>query len=301
MNKKTIKYIQFVWMIVVLFVVFLVGKTAYASSENVQNNAPRNVRAIRHSNTAIRLRWKADSDVDGYIIYRYNQSSKKYKTIKVIKNSTANKWVDRKLKTNTVYKYKIASYKMINGKKQVSNLSAWVSAKTYKRYSKSINAQAPKVDSKKVYLGLRSSKKIKGKVPASNYGKNKKKKPISTKIRWYSSNPSIATVDQNGVITAGVNPGKCSIYAMSHNGTKTAVSVTVKNYAKEDDFYNYGREDDIYTLITDYKSQIQNIAEYYSIHRIGEDDEIYIDLDDHANVVITPSNADIGNLKEDHQ
>ena len=299
MNKKTIRGILLVWAMAILVVGLMMGKTANASSENVQHNALQNVRAIRHSNTAIRLRWKEDSNVDGYIIYRYNRTSKKYKTIKVIKDATANKWVDQDLKTNTVYKYKIASYKMVNGKKQVSTLSEWVSAKTYKRYSKSINAQAPKVDSKKVYLGLCSSKKIKGKVPASNYGKNKKKKPISTKIRWYSSNPSIATVDQNGVITAGVKPGKCSIYAMSHNGAKTAVTVIVKNYAKEDDFYNYGREDDIYTLITDYKSQIQNIAEYYSIHRIGEDDEIYIDLDDHANVVITPSNADIGNLKED--
>lgn len=299
MNKRGMKRITAVWMLIILSIVLVQEKTAYASDENVQYNEPQNVRAIRHSNTAIRLRWKEDSDVDGYIIYRYSRSLKQYKTIQVIKGPSVNKWIDRRLKTNTVYKYKIASYKMVNEKKQISTLSDWVSAKTYTRYGKSINAKAPKLDSKKVYLGLRSSKKIKGKVPASDYGKNKKKKPISTKIRWYSSNPSIATVDPDGVITAGVKPGKCSIYAMAHNGAKAAVTVIVKNYAKEDDFYNYGREDDIYTLITDFKSQIQNIAEYYSINRLEKKEPIYIELDDHANVVITPSNADIGNLKED--
>ena len=277
----------------------MASKTVYAFSEGNLTDVPQNIRAIRNPDTAIRLQWKSDANVDGYILYRYNRSSKKYTKIKVIKNPSMNKWVDKGLKTNTVYKYKIASYKIIDGKKQVSNLSDWVSAKTYKRYSQFINAQAPKVNSKKVYLGLRSNKKLKSKVIASKYGKNKKKKPLSAKVRWYSSNPSIADVNQNGTITAGVKPGKCRVYAMAHNGAKTAVAVTVKNYAKEDDFYNYGKWDSIYTLITDFKPQIQNIAEYYSIYRINDEDVIYIELDDHANLVVSPSNTDISDLKGD--
>ena len=299
MNGKIIRGCLFVWMIAIVAVGIMTGRIACASSKESTDYVPQNVRAIRHSNTAIRVRWKADESVDGYIIYRYNRSSKKYKEVKVVKDSSADKWVDRHLKTNTVYQYKVASYKLVDGKKQVSAFSDWASAKAYKRNSKYINAQAPRLNVRKVYLGLRSTKKIKSKVIASNYGRNKKKKPFSTKVRWYSSDTSIATVDQSGVITAGIKPGKCSIYAVAHNGSKTAVTVIVKNYAKEDDFYNYGREDDIYTLITDFKPQIQNIAEYYSINRIREDDVIYIDLDDDANVIITPSNADIGYLKED--
>ena len=299
MKKRAIRGILFIWMMSVLVTGLLAGRTAYASSREAPNNAPQNLRVIRNSNTSIRLRWKADTNVDGYMIYRYKTSAKKYVKVKVIKDSSVNSWIDRKLKINVVYKYKIASYKIVDGKKQTSTLSDWVSAKTYKRYSKSINAQAPKVSTKKVYLGLRSSQKLKSRVIASKYGMNKKKKPLSTKVRWYSSNPSIADVDNNGVITAGIKPGNCSIYAKAHNGAKTEVKVIVKNYAKEDDFYNYGQEDDIYTLITYFKPQIQNIAEYYSIHRIGEEDEIHMDLDDQANVILTPSDADIGGLKED--
>lgn len=299
MEKTAVRRILLIWIITVFVMGFMADKTAYASDIEDSSYVPQNVQVIRHSNTAIRIQWKPDAGVDGYIVYRYNSASKKYKQVKVIRNAAAKQWVDRHLKINKTYKYKVASYKAVDGKKQVSALSDWVSAKTYRRSSKVINAMAPKLNTKKVYLGLRSSKQVKAKVVASRYGKNKKKKPLSTKVRWYSSDTSVATVSQKGVITAGIKPGKCSIYAKAHNGSRTEVEVIVKNYAKEDDFYNYGREDDIYTLITDFKPQIQNIAEYYSINRIGEDEVIYIDLDDDANVIITPANADIGNLRED--
>ena len=299
MDRKMIKGIICILITALLSVFFLSGQPAYAFGTGVTYAAPENVRAVRNSKTSVRISWKPDAEVDGYIIYRYDRASKKYVKVKVVRDSSADRWIDRKLKTNKVYRYKVASYKMTGGKKQVSTLSDWVSARTYKRYSKSVNAQAPKMDKKKVNLGLCSSQKLKSKVIATRYGKNKKKKPFSDKVRWYSSDTSIATVDQNGVVKAGAAPGSCSIYAKAHNGAKTEIKVNVKNYAKEDDFYNYGEEDDIYTLITDFRPQIQNIGEYYSIHRIGEDDVIYMELDDHANVVITPSDADLGTVKED--
>ncbi|MDE6759389.1 MAG: Ig-like domain-containing protein [Lachnospiraceae bacterium] len=299
MNNKTAKCKIFILITAVLSVLFLSGQPAYATGKGVTYDAPENVRAVRNSNTSVRISWKPDAEVDGYIIYRYDRSAKKYVKVKVVRDSSADRWIDRKLKTNKVYRYKVASYRMVDGKKQVSALSDWVSARTYKRYSKSVNAQAPKVDKKKVNLGLCSSQKLKSRVVATRYGKNKKKKPFSDKVRWYSSDTSIATVDQNGVIKAGAAPGSCSIYAMAHNGAKTEVKVNVKNYAREDDFYNYSTWDDIYTLITDFRPQIQNIGEYYSIHRVKEGEPVYIDLDDHANVVITPSDADLGTVKED--
>lgn len=125
------------------------------------------------------------------------------------------------------------------------------------------------------------------------------KKPFSTKVRWYTSNPSIAKVDKNGNITAGTKTGTCNVYAKSHNETRTKIQVIVWNYAKVKNYYNYGKENDIYVLITDYKTQIQNIAEYYSIHRINKGETILFTLDNDAQVIISPSNADIGKLRKD--
>ncbi len=44
---------------------------------------------------------------------------------------------------------------------------------------------------------------------------------------------------------------------------------------------------------------MQNIAEYYSIHRPKRGNPIRFDLNDEAELVITPVNADIGNLRKD--
>lgn len=135
----------------------LSGNKVYAVNNAEEIQAPENIRSIRNTDTSIRIKWKAISNVDGYMIYRYKTSSKKYTKIHTVTGTKANQWMqwtDKKLKTNKVYKYKMASYKMSDGKKQVSSLSDWVSAKTYKRNSKKINARAPKVSRKEVYLGL---------------------------------------------------------------------------------------------------------------------------------------------------
>lgn len=49
----------------------------------------------------------------------------------------------------------------------------------------------------------------------------------ASKITWKSSKSSVATVDQNGNITA-VNPGKATITASTFNGKKATCTVTVK-------------------------------------------------------------------------
>lgn len=262
--------------------------------------APDYVRAYRHSDTAVRLQWEMVLGGDGYIIYKYDSSSKKYVKIHTVTRKTESEWIDSGLKTNQIYQYKIASYKKKDGKKQISNLSGWVSAKTYKRNNKKINAKAPKLSKQKVYLGLCSSKQITAKIAPSKYGTNDNKKVFSEKIRWYSSNSSIATVDKKGKITAGKKKGKCKVYAVSHNGARTKVDVIVKNYAKVKKYYsNTEKDNDILALITDYKKQIQNIAEYYSINRVKEKESILFELNDDAIVTVIPANADIGNLAKD--
>lgn len=298
--KKWIKTCGF--MIIILTVNIILCENAYAANKEASISAPVNIKAYRQSDTSIRIKWKTVKNADGYIVYRYNRSNRNYSKVHTVNGSKANewiKWIDKNLETNKIYKYKIASYRNVNGKKHSSKLSDWVSAKTYRRNSKKINAQAPKLNKQKVYLGLCSDKKITAKVNPSKYGKNKKKQAFSTKVRWHSNNPSIATVDKNGVITAGTKTGTCNVYAKSHNGARTKVQVTVKNYARVKSYYNYNKDRDICLLIADYKKQIQNIAEYYSIHRVKDNETITFTLNNDAQVVISPANADIGNLKND--
>ena len=299
-NKK-VKAVAII--LTMLASVILSDNHSQAVEKAVAVRPPDNIQSIRKSNTSIRVQWKTVPNADGYIIYRCKPSSKKYVKVHTLACSKAGvrkQWTDKKLKKNKIYKYKIASYKNENGKQVVSSLSEWVSAKTYERGKKKINARAPKVSKKEVYLGLCSSKKLTCYVELAKYGKNKKKKAFSTKVRWRSSDTLVATVDKKGNITAKVKAGRCNVYAISHNGTRTKVKVTVKNYARAKSYTGtHLRENDIYMLVTDFKVPMQNIAEYYSIHRPKENETIRFSLNDEAEVVIIPQNADIGNLQKD--
>jgi uncharacterized protein YjdB len=47
------------------------------------------------------------------------------------------------------------------------------------------------------------------------------------KVRWYSTNANVATVDANGRVKA-VGKGSCTIYAIANNGVRNKAKVTVK-------------------------------------------------------------------------
>lgn len=291
--------------IVILFCVGIItdNATVKASDIDITVQKVSNVRVYRHSDTSLKIKWKPVQNADGYTVYRYKKTSKKYKVVHTVRGNEIAQWINKKLKTNQVYKYKVSAYKNVNGKKVEGKASDWAKAKTYRKNGKRINGQAPKVSRKKVYLGLCSSKKITARVTASKYGTNKKKKAFSKKVRWSSSNKEIAKVSKQGVITAGTKAGSCYVYVKAHNGRKTKILVTVKNYARAKSYYiksNYTHAEDIdiYTLITDYRAEIQNIAEYFSIHR-PKGEVIEITLNDKAEMVVSPQNADFGKIREE--
>ena len=265
---------------------FMMGTSSIYAGE--KKKAPKDVVVTRYNNRALKLKWKKQKDVDGYLIYRYDKKTKKYKHIKTIKGNNHTEYVNKKLKTNKIYRYKLAAYKKINQRKIFSKKSGYVMAKAYQRDKVKINAREPKVSNRKVYLGLCSSKKIKIRVLASKYGMNENKRAFSTKVRWYSSNNKIAKVDKNGKITAGTIPGKCNIYAVAHNGRRTKIKVVVKNYARAKRYYNCDKEEDLYTLVYEYTDIIQDIAEYFSVNRLKGNETINIGLNNEAKVVVEP-------------
>lgn len=268
-----------------------------AQEKMTRVDVPLNVRCIRKNPTSLVLRWNRDKNVDGYIVYRFNKNANAYKKIKKI-NKSKNSFVDNHRETNKIYKYKMVAYKKVGTKTVYSPQSIVVSAMPYKRNDRVINGRKPELSKKKVFMSFHSSKKIRAKVRASRYGLNKNKRPCSKEVRWYSGNKKIATVDKNGVITAGSSAGKCCIYAVAHNGKKSKVFVTVKNYARPKTFYNYGEQDDVYSLLNDYKNEIEDIAEYYCIHRPAKKEKINFYLEKNAKVSVTPQNINYDRIAD---
>lgn len=297
--NRTKKIISFVLIFTFAFVIMLSYQVnIQAQDEKSIIKTPKNVTVIRHTNTSLKIKWSQNKSADGYIIYRYNREKKKYIKVKKITDGDTSSWIDKKLKTNRVYKYRIKAYKNIEGHVIYSKMSRWIKAKTYKKYDRKINARAPKVGSRQVNIGLCSSKKMKARVLPSKYGKNENKQVFDQKLRWYSSDKSIASVDKNGKISATAKTGRCYVYAVAHNGKRTKIIVNVKNYARVKNFDNFPEDDDIYTLLTEYKDSIQEIAEYYSIHRPKDNEVIKYTLNDDAQVEVEPVNTQYEELRE---
>lgn len=79
---------------------------------------------------SVKLSWKKVSGAKGYIIYRYNSSSKSYKRLKVITNVNTLSYTDGSKNASTTYKYKVKAYKKSGGKTYYSSASNAVSVKT---------------------------------------------------------------------------------------------------------------------------------------------------------------------------
>lgn len=98
------------------------GSTAekYAKENGVKykyfSNNPDEVTGFKASGvstSAIALKWTSVSNATGYVIYQYNSTQKKY--VKLISTKDTSYKVS-KLKSGTIYKFKIKAYKKVNGK-----------------------------------------------------------------------------------------------------------------------------------------------------------------------------------------
>lgn len=66
---------------------------------------------VSPSKRIIKIKWTKRSYVTGYVIYRKIGTKGKYKKIAVIKNPKTTSYIDRKLKKNKTYYYKMKTYK----------------------------------------------------------------------------------------------------------------------------------------------------------------------------------------------
>ena len=126
------------------------------------------------------------------------------------------------LTKGTYYKYYLAAYKVVNGKKELISVSKTIHVTTAGGKQTDIKG----VKTNKTTISLKKGKKFN--LKATEVKLKKSKKIVRhTKLRFESSNAMIATVTAKGVMK-GNKKGTCYIYVYAQNGTYKKVKVKVK-------------------------------------------------------------------------
>ncbi len=172
---------------------------------------------VSAAKTSHTIRWNAVGSADGYDIYGA-KSNGKYKRIQTVSKNSV-KWTHKKLKKGKSYKYYVQAYQEIGGKRIVI-------AKSLDVYSTTKGGKygnASKVSAKKTRISVKAGKKAKLSAKAAGKKLNKTAK----KMRYVSSNPSVAKVSSKGIIT-GKKRGSCTVYCIARNGVYKKIKVTTK-------------------------------------------------------------------------
>lgn len=173
--------------------------------------------------SSVALSWKKYAGADGYdVFWRYCDGSINYERAGTVKNGKLS-MTHKKLKNDREYKYFIAAYKMVEGRKIYIAKSNGIHV-AMKQASRT-NAVSIKVNRTKVTLKAGKTFKLKCEVKPEN--SQKKLLSHSSVYSLSTSNSRIATVNKNGVIEAKAK-GTCGIYVLANNGVYKRVKVTVK-------------------------------------------------------------------------
>ena len=267
-------------IVFILLCVFISGMQGLVCEAASPLKAPSSVRISRNSNTSLKLKWGKVKKADGYIIYKYNKTTKEFRKFKTVKNKNTQVFIDE-IGKNKSAKYKVSAYEIIKGKKISGEQSVEVSARTYKQGDRKVNAgqiKAKIVGSGFLYaeVAYHETLKLSATVKPSKYSKVKDKVVLNEKVKWYSSNSAIASVDKNGVVTAKAKIGTCYIYSKAHNGNKSnQIKIIVENYAKpqkgnlvlwpaEDNPQTFGATLEMFNR---FYGDVTDIAEYFSANR----------------------------------
>ena len=172
---------------------------------------------------SITLSWKKYAGATGYDVYwRYCDGSINYKKVGTVKNGKLS-ITHKKLKKDCEYKYFIAAYKMVEGRKIYIAKSNGVHVAM--KQAATTNVASIKVNKKKVTLEVGKTFTLKCEVKAEN--SSKKLVSHTSSYRYYTTNSKVATVSKAGVIKAK-GKGTCSIYVLANNGVYKKVKVKVK-------------------------------------------------------------------------
>ena len=188
-------------------------------------------RSVKQTKTSVTLQWNIIEDADGYFVYgnRCNTGTKsyKYRKLATITGGDISTWTQKDLKKGTYYKYVVKAYRLVNGKKVVTDTSISVHAVTGGgKYGNAKAVSVTQIGNKrnvsKITLKMGKTAQIKAKEV-----KKDKKIERHRKLCYESSNTKVATVTPDGLIRA-TGKGTCTIWVYAQNGIYKALKITVK-------------------------------------------------------------------------
>ena len=188
-------------------------------------------RSVKQTKTSVTLQWNIIKDADGYFIYgnRCNTGTKsyKYRKLATITGGDISTWTQKDLKKGTYYKYVVKAYRLVNGKKVVTDTSISVHAVTGGgKYGNAKAVSVTQIGNKKnvskITLKMGKTAQIKAKEV-----KKDKKIERHRKLCYESSNTKVATVTPDDLIRA-TGKGTCTIWVYAQNGVYKALKITVK-------------------------------------------------------------------------
>lgn len=187
--------------------------------------APTRVVLARASSTSLKLKWSAVKGASGYVVYAY--SGKRYTGVCVVSAKVLSLTVTG-LASNTTYRYKVCACKKTAARSvRLGTYSYLVSARTTTTTAKKANANKVNYALSRLIVLTGHSVSAGARATTTKTGRS-----VLSKRVWYStSNPAVATVDANGVIT-GVKNGACYLMCRTHNGRVFKKRIFVRNSLK---------------------------------------------------------------------
>ena len=174
--------------------------------------------------------WSQVDGAEGYDLYFKKCDGKSgYQLVETLDGADILNSQVTGLKKGTSYKAYIMAWRKEAGQKvYIGKASPYIHAIAggFNKAKKICNARAVTVKKANVSLSVGQKSRIKASVKGLKKG-YKVLKHVS-RLRYYSSDTTIAKVNKRGRIT-GVAPGTCTIYVMANNGVYSTVTVTVTN------------------------------------------------------------------------
>ena len=182
---------------------------------------------VSEGKTSLKLTWLTAEGVEGYDIFLKGCKQKgDCPLVGTVEGGDANSYTVTGLKKGVAYMAYVKAWVTRDGvKTYVLDQSPAVYAYTNKGTNKVTNPAKVTVKKAALTVKVGKSKKIKASVKGVKKGKKIIKKV--RKLRYFSSDPSIATVNKKGKVK-GRSAGSCVIYVLANNGKYKPVNVTVK-------------------------------------------------------------------------